>query len=103
MTKFDGFGFDGGSSMRGICEGLSTKLRRHAPHLLDIHCISHREALAANDASSYFEELQAIDKFANNIYSWLGKSITWRIERANGVISNHKAISVTNSSYYMDF
>ena len=60
--------------MRGIREGLSTKLRRHAPHLLDIHCITHREALVANDASSYFVELQAIDKFANKVYSWLGKS-----------------------------
>jgi len=74
MTKLVGFGSDGASSMRGIREGLSTKLRRHAPHLVDIHCIAHREALAANDASSYFEELQAIDKFANKIYSWLGKS-----------------------------
>jgi len=60
--------------MRGICKGLYTKLHRHTPHLLDIHCISHREALAINDASSYFVELQAIDKFANKVYSWLRKS-----------------------------
>jgi len=42
--------------------------------LLDVHCIAHREALAANDASSHFLELQFIDKFANKVYSWLGKS-----------------------------
>ncbi|KAH9295072.1 hypothetical protein KI387_038660 [Taxus chinensis] len=74
LMKLVGFGSDGASAMRGIREGLSTKLRRDAPHLLDIHCIAHREALATNDASSYFPELQFIDKFANKIYSWLGKS-----------------------------
>ena len=42
--------------------------------MLDVHCIAHREALAANDASSHFLELQFIDKFANKVYSWLGKS-----------------------------
>ena len=73
LTKLVGFGSDGDSTMRGNREGLATKLRRHAPHLIDIHCIAHREALAANDASSYFPELQDIDKFANKVYSWLGK------------------------------
>jgi hypothetical protein len=74
LMKLVGFGSDGASSMRGIHEGLSTKLRRDAPHLLDIHCIAHREALTTNDASSHFLELQYIDKFANKVYSWLGKS-----------------------------
>ena len=57
LMKLVGFGSDGASSMRGIREGLSSKLRRDAPHLLDVHCIAHREALAANDASSHFLEL----------------------------------------------
>ena len=72
--KLVGFGSDGASSMRGIRESLSSKLRQDVPHLLDVHCIAHREALAANDASSHFLELQFIDKFANKVYSWLGKS-----------------------------
>ena len=74
LIKLIGFGSDRASSMRGIHEGLSTKICRHAPHLLDIHCIAHQEALASNDASSYFLELQAIDKFTNKVYLWLGKS-----------------------------
>ena len=41
LTKLVGFGSDGASEMRGIHEGLSTKLRQHAPHLIDIHCIAH--------------------------------------------------------------
>ena len=75
LIKLVGFGSDGASSMRGIHEGLSTKLRRDAPHFLDIHCIAHREALATNDASYNFLELQYIDKFANKVYSWLGKFV----------------------------
>ena len=51
--------------MKGIREGLSSKLRRDAPHLLDVHWITHREPLATNDASSHFVDLQYIDKFAN--------------------------------------
>lgn len=33
MKKLVGFGSDGATSMRGIREGLSTKIYRHAPHL----------------------------------------------------------------------
>ena len=57
LMKLVGFGSDGTSAMTGTHEGLSTKLHRDAPHLLDIHCIAHWEALAANDASSRFLEL----------------------------------------------
>ena len=67
LMKLVGFG-SGASSMRGIHEGLSTKLHRDTPHLLDIHCIAHREELTTNDVSSHFLELQYIDKFANKVY-----------------------------------
>ena len=72
--KMVGFGSDGASSMRGIHEGLAAKLLRDVPHLLCIHCVAHREALAITDASNYFPEFSYIDKLANKIYSWLGKS-----------------------------
>ena len=44
------------------------------PHLLCIHCVAHREALAITDATNYFPEFNYIDKLANKVYSWLGKS-----------------------------
>ena len=69
-----GFGSDGASSMRVIHEVLAAKLLQEVPHLLCIHCIAHREALAIIDASNYFPEFNYIDKLANKIYSWLGKS-----------------------------
>ena len=68
------FGSDGASSMRGIREGLAAKLLREVPHLLCIHCVAHREALAIADASNFFPEFNYIDKLANKVYSWLGKS-----------------------------
>ena len=60
--------------MRGIHEGLAAKLLRDVPHLICIHCVAHREALAITDASNYFLEFIYIDKLANKVYSWLGKS-----------------------------
>ena len=41
--------------------------------MLHVNSIAHIEALAANDVSSHFLELQFIDKFANKVYSWLEK------------------------------
>ena len=68
------FGSDGAPSMRFICEGLVAKFLFEVAHLLCIHCVAHREALAIADASNYFPEFNYIDKLANKVYSWLGKS-----------------------------
>jgi hypothetical protein len=65
--KMVGFGSDG-ASMRGIHEGLAAKLLREVPHLLCIHCVAHREALAITDATNYFTEFNYIDKLANKVY-----------------------------------
>ena len=68
-----GFGSGGASYMRGIHDGLEATLLWEAHHLLYIHCIAHREALAITNASNYFPEFNYIDKLANKVYSWLGK------------------------------
>ena len=67
------FGSDEASSMRGIHEGLASKLLREVPHLLCIHCVAHHEALAITDASNYFPEFSYISKLANKVYPWLRK------------------------------
>jgi hypothetical protein len=69
-----GFGSNGASSMRGIREGFTAKLLHEVPHLLCIHCVAHCEALAITNASNYFPKFNYIDKLANKVYSWLGKS-----------------------------
>ena len=54
LIKFVGFVYNGIYSMRGNNEAFSYKIYQDNPHLLDIHCIAHREALVANDYSSHF-------------------------------------------------
>ena len=88
LMKLDGFSFNVASSMRGTCEGLSTNFCQDASHLLDIHYIAHREALATNDISSHFLELQYIDKFANKVYLWLERSA-----KRHGGVNHFKSLS----------
>jgi len=45
-----------------------------APHLIGIHCIAHREALAASGSSENIVELQLVDKFANQVYKWVDQA-----------------------------
>lgn len=71
--RFVGFGSNGASSMRGIHEGLSSKLCMLLIYYLSI-CIAHREALTTNEPSSHFPKLQYVNKFGNKVYSCLGKS-----------------------------
>jgi hypothetical protein len=68
LTKPKSFGSDGASVMAGHKTGIGSRLARLCPFLLAIHCILHREALAAKAASEeipyasktffpYFEQL----------------------------------------------
>ncbi|MCO5603233.1 hypothetical protein L7F22_057380 [Adiantum nelumboides] len=57
MSKFGleaqclvGIATDGDSSMVGCHDGLVAKLVRDIPHLISVHCVAHREALAVVDA-----------------------------------------------------
>ena len=45
------FGSDGASVMMGKHNHVAAKLKSHQPHLLSIHCINHRLALAAANAA----------------------------------------------------
>ena len=59
------FGSDGASSMRGIHQGLASKLLCEVPHFLCIHYVAHHEALAITNASNYFPKFSYISKLAN--------------------------------------
>ena len=74
LQQLVSFVSDRASSIKGIHEDLYWKLHLDAPHLLEVHYLAHRETLSVNYASSHFQGLQYIDKFANKVYSWLGKS-----------------------------
>ena len=47
LRKVMGFGSDGAAVMTGKHSGVATRLKVHNPHMVSIHCIAHRLALAA--------------------------------------------------------
>ena len=51
MRKVMGFGSDGAAVMVGRVSGVSTRLKVHNPVMINIHCVAHRLALAAAQAS----------------------------------------------------
>ena len=65
---------DGASSMVGCENGFVTLLKNDLPNLIGTHCIAHREALAASDASKKIPEFLFVEKIANKVYSWVGNS-----------------------------
>eukprot|EP01018_Ginkgo_biloba_P019168 Gb_04154 [translate_table: standard] len=65
---------DGASAMVGSENGFITLLKKDLPNLICIHYITHREALAASDASKKIPELMYIEKLANKVYSWVENS-----------------------------
>ncbi len=46
ITKIMGFGSDGASVMIGRVSGISTRLKKHNPLMINVHCIAHRLACA---------------------------------------------------------
>ncbi|BBN17305.1 hypothetical protein MPTK1_7g13480 [Marchantia polymorpha subsp. ruderalis] len=74
LSKLVAICTDGGFIMTSAREGLVSKLKRDVPHLLEIHSIGHREALAAGDAAKLLSELDFVDTFASKVYEWAGRS-----------------------------
>ena len=69
--------------MVGSENGFITLLKKDFPNLIGTHCIAHREALAASNASKKILEFLFVEKLANKVYSWVGNSA----KRNNELIS----------------
>ncbi|MCO5614863.1 hypothetical protein L7F22_069148 [Adiantum nelumboides] len=65
---------DGCSVMTGAENGLVTRFAREIPHLVGVHCIAHRDALAVKDALSAFPILDIVEKAAKKAYKWVNSS-----------------------------
>ncbi|MCO5611701.1 hypothetical protein L7F22_065959 [Adiantum nelumboides] len=65
---------DGCSVMMGCKGGLLARMRADIQHLLSVHCLAHRENLAARQAVGSFPELVQLDKLCRSIYAWLHAS-----------------------------
>ncbi|EFJ23708.1 hypothetical protein SELMODRAFT_415128 [Selaginella moellendorffii] len=58
-----------------VDESVVQRLRMICPKIIGVHCVAHREALAAKDGFTTNQPIfDAIDKLAQKIKSWLGKS-----------------------------
>ncbi|KAH7331559.1 hypothetical protein KP509_20G040300 [Ceratopteris richardii] len=66
---------DGASVMTGHKTGVVARFQESMPYIMGVHCIAHRQALAAKDGFITHPHVYAfVDKVANKVYSWLGKS-----------------------------
>ena len=65
LNKMIMFTSDGAAVMLGCNNGVHIKLKSFCTHLIEYHCVAHREALAAGDAYksvSYFVQLESTIK-----------------------------------------
>ena len=69
---------NGVTCMTGVHQGVVARLRDLVPHLVGTHCIAPREILATNDTNDECPCLGFIDRTANKMYEWLGRSVIWR-------------------------
>ena len=73
-SKLVNLATDGTSSMLGMHNGFAAKLKIDVTGLFNVHCITHREALAASDAFKKIKQLGSLERLANRVYSWVGMS-----------------------------
>ena len=79
-TKLVGWASDGAEVMLGIRSGVQARLKQDVPYLISIHCVAHREVLAA-DAIPYFQRVEGIIK---SLYGYFSHSSV-RMERLHEV------------------
>ncbi|MCO5576302.1 hypothetical protein L7F22_030113 [Adiantum nelumboides] len=64
----------GASVMVGHKTGVVAHFQAIMPQIMGVHCIAHRQALAAKDGFlSHPHVYTFVDKVVNKVYSWLGK------------------------------
>ncbi|MCO5547287.1 hypothetical protein L7F22_000734 [Adiantum nelumboides] len=75
IKKLIAIATDGASVMVGHKTGVVARFQGIMPQIMGVHCIAHRQALAAKDGFvSHPHVYTFVDKVANKVYSWLGKS-----------------------------
>ena len=68
MRKVMGFGSDSAAVMVGRVSSVSTRLRVHNPVMINIHCVAHRLALAAANASDSIPYLKKFKTAIHNLF-----------------------------------
>ena len=61
---------------------FAAKFKRDVPGLFSVHCIAHREALAASDGFKKINQLDFSERLANGVYGWV-VCLHFEIENCN--------------------
>ena len=77
---------DGASVMLGRNNGVQAKLKAIVPHLLEFHCVAHREALVVSHAYNSIDNFVQLESTLQAIYSYFSHSST-RLERLKSVFN----------------
>ena len=73
-AKLVGWASDGCEVMLGIHTGVQARLKADVPYLTSIHCVAHREALAARQAAEKVPYLQKVEGVLKATYSYFSRS-----------------------------
>jgi len=69
-----GIATDGAATMVGRKSGVVTRLKEKVPHLVSLHCIAHRLALAAGQAADNITYLVKYQEKVNSIFKYFDNS-----------------------------
>lgn len=82
LQKMVMFTSDGASVMLGKHNGVAAQLRREVPHVLEQHCVAHREDLGIDDAWKNESLMKDIETLLRTVYTLFSKSTVKRHELA---------------------
>ena len=74
FDKWVAFATDGPSVMVGESNSVTQRLKVIKPHLIDIHCVGHRQPLAAKDAFSSIAHCSKLDEVVHACGSFFSHS-----------------------------
>lgn len=76
VSKCSSLATDGPSVMTGIRGGVAALFKRHNNHLLSVHCVAHRLALASSQAAAEFPYLVKYQDILKRVHAYFEKSPT---------------------------
>lgn len=74
LTKFAGGSSDGASVMSGTHSGVVTRLKQLVPTFIATHCVAHRLALAASQATNASPSIAQFERVITQIFSFFSRS-----------------------------
>ena len=74
MEKLTSLASDGASVMTGRLTGVGARLRKDIPHMIQVHCVAHKLALAAGQACKNITLFNEYQLTLKNIYRYFNNS-----------------------------